>query len=441
MDGIGKLPFEQQFSRQIGENTSLRPEASQSPIDAFEFGRLFRGRHEASKGLVGSPRACDEGSSDGATDRALKRAGRDGAADSSEFIQYNKWGTDRLREYIERWERLKAKGLAIGAEVAKSDMNRALKISACGRFRVDREYRCEIGHFRMVHAQSCNCRRHCPLCIRAGGIQNARRFSARVVELLTEYPNLRPWMITFTVANGPDLRERFEHLVRALRVAMVERPKNFRKGRRSSTIFAVPWAAVSSVEIKRGDGSGEWHPHCHMLWMVPDDAGWGIEYKRWFDPRAMTWKEKPVVDGVHHRQLCDEWLEITGDSKVVNATPLKSALLLNSGSFNEGQIFADCLEVFKYFCKFGDLRVADVCEAASVTAHRQLIRSYGEFRGVQVPENVVPDVVLSGPFFEYYHRWEDGTYKLGYARAGGTSNQANSAAFPDTPLEVADLPY
>ena len=49
---------------------------------------------------------------------------------------------------------------------------------------------------------------------------------------------------------------------------------------------------VMSIEVKRGRNSGLWHPHVHMIWLC---------------------NQAPSAS-----QLSKEWLELTGDSYIVD---------------------------------------------------------------------------------------------------------------------------
>lgn len=65
--------------------------------------------------------------------------------------------------------------------------------------------------------------------------------------------------MTLTVKNGDDLAERFKHLHGAQRELWKRRQRG-----RGSVLDGVV-GAVWSYEVKRGDNSGQWHPHLHMI--------------------------------------------------------------------------------------------------------------------------------------------------------------------------------
>ncbi|MFG4936873.1 hypothetical protein ACF0DY_32410, partial [Pseudomonas aeruginosa] len=64
-----------------------------------------------------------------------------------------------------------------------------------------------------LHAASF-CKQHliCPLCAIRRGAKSLAAYLARYEVIRAQHPHLSPYLVTFTVKNGPDLAERFEHL-------------------------------------------------------------------------------------------------------------------------------------------------------------------------------------------------------------------------------------
>jgi hypothetical protein len=149
----------------------------------------------------------------------------------------------------------------------------------CGNYAVFRDYY-TIGQTRL--ARFCTCKKHlvCPLCAIRRGAKALRIYLARVKELMGADPLLRPYMVTLTVKNGPDLDERYRHLTNSLRNYHKQRRAAI-DGRRSPVEANKASAAVWSVEFKTGKNSGEWHPHVHAIWMcreAPDAAALSREW-------------------------------------------------------------------------------------------------------------------------------------------------------------------
>ena len=89
--------------------------------------------------------------------------------------------------------------------------------------------------------------------------QGSRGLPERWEAIRLQRPTLRPFLVTLTVKDGPDLAERFAHLHKAQRELWKRKHRIY-----ESSLDGVD-GAVWSYEIKRGQGSGLWHPHLHMI--------------------------------------------------------------------------------------------------------------------------------------------------------------------------------
>ena len=159
-------------------------------------------------------------------------------------------------------------------------------------------------------------------------------------------------MVTLTVKDGENLLERFTHLRKALKKYQEQR-RNALKGQKQVE-YAKALGGVLSIEIKRGKGSGLWHPHVHMIWLC---------------------NEPPLAS-----QLSKEWLELTGDSYIVDVR-----------EFYGESVVDGFLEVFKYALKFSDMELADNWEAFQTLKAKRLVDNFGLFRGIQVPDDLTDD--------------------------------------------------
>jgi hypothetical protein len=134
-------------------------------------------------------------------------------------------------------------------------------------------------------------------------------------------------------------------------------------------------AAVWSYEVKRGRGSGLWHPHLHMVAMArqaPDES-----------------------------YLASEWHAITGDSFIVDVRPI-----------DQDDPAGGFLEVFKYALKFSDMEVEDTYAAFRVLRGRRLVGSAGLFRGIEIPEQLLDEPLDDLPYVDYLYRYFAGGYSL-----------------------------
>jgi hypothetical protein len=227
----------------------------------------------------------------------------------------------------------------------------AVRVATCGDWLLFAHY-LTIDEVRLQAAKLCCKHLLCPLCAIRRGAKALKAYLDRYEVIRALKPGLRPFLVTLTVKDGSDLAERFKHL----HVSQRELWKR-RQRRRGSQLDQVE-GAVWSYEVKRGSGSGLWHPHLHMVALA--------------------------IEQPNQVELAREWQDITGDSFIVDVRPIEQA-----------DLAAGFLEVFKYALKFSDMEPADTVAAYEVLARRRLIGSAGVFRGVDVPQ-----VLTDEPFDE-----------------------------------------
>lgn len=252
----------------------------------------------------------------------------------------------------------------------QGEVKLAHKLSGCGNYLLFRDY-FTVGKIRLHAAQFCKKHLLCPLCAIRRGAKMVKAYSDRLEVIKAVKPRLRASLVTLTVKDGPDLRERFNHLFRAVQKLHKTRSG---KGQTSEAIKAD--GAVWSYEFKRGSGSGLWHPHVHAVWLHEED--------------------------IDARQLSAEWHAITGDSFIVDVTPFH----------DQEDVISGFLEVFKYAVKFSDLPLADNWHGWEVLQGKRLIASFGAFRGVVVPEELTDEPLEGLPFIEHFYQYITGA---GYA--------------------------
>jgi len=106
----------------------------------------------------------------------------------------------------------------------------------------------------------------CPICADRSQARRRVRFDSPIKEQarLVEQGKRHAYIVTQTITDTDNLGERLE--------ALKEANKNFRKmgqrrrnGKRSTGEAGKYVAAISSIEVKRGSGSGQWHIHNHAL--------------------------------------------------------------------------------------------------------------------------------------------------------------------------------
>lgn len=236
----------------------------------------------------------------------------------------------------------------------------ALKLEECGNWLKFRSY-FTVGKVRLSAASFCKEHLICPLCaIRRGG-KALQKYQERFSVITAARPDLRPYLVTLTVRNGPDLGERYDHLSECFRRLMARR----RESRTLSTLREVS-GGVGSVEFTNS-GKG-WHPHIHLVVLA-------VECPSQTDLRA-------------------EWEAITQDSFMCDVRPITDPV-------------SGFCEVFKYALKFSELSPGDNWAAFRILSGRRLLTSFGCFRGVQVPETLTDSTedLDALPYVEILYRY------------------------------------
>lgn len=222
----------------------------------------------------------------------------------------------------------------------------AARLANCGELVAHRAYwRGETQGVARYIADRCGLHLLCPFCAAARSRVVLARYAARCDVVMANSPTpLEAVMVTFTVKNGPDLGERFAHLTRSLRALI----KHCNAGRPSQ--FSCFIGGAYGIEVKRGSGSGLWHPHVHMVALVPRG--------HYFDFKACK----------------AEWLRWTGDSDVLNIKPLTVDAA--------GSCASSLKEVFKYTTSFkpGDLSAVERFYISAVLKGRRLFGNFGALR-------------------------------------------------------------
>jgi hypothetical protein len=312
---------------------------------------------------------------------------------------------NEIHSEAEVWAARKRRSQAVVLPLRTVDADRAAKLSNCGSWMAIRHW-VKQHRTSMYAANFCQMPRLCQSCSHVRGMKLAMAYAEKAAHLLAENPDLRPWLVTYTVRTGPDLAERFDHLQRSIS-SMWQRVKDSKKQGRKVSKFAAIQGQVISTEIKRSKvGEHLWQPHAHALALV--------DHREW-RPVQVDGLEL-VLDYVPHQQICDEWQEITGDSYICNAKPLSSGLDLGAGAeINRCALLRDLFEVFKYLTKPGELSPQDVIDVWRLLCGRRAVRAFGRLHGVQVPEGYEGES-LGGDAWEVWHHWERRQYLPRYVR-------------------------
>lgn len=241
------------------------------------------------------------------------------------------------------------------------------RLTDCGQYLIFRNYQ-DSQVSRLIGA--CSCKQHllCAFCASRRGVRMSMAYKERVEAFKSQSEAHDLLFLTFTVQNGPNLSKRFYHLKNSMQ--KLTQRRNFERAGRGThkSEFTKLSGGVFAYEFKRGANSNEWHPHIHMLALIP--SGQRVDAQR----------------------LKDEWFEITGDSKVINVQ-----LCTNDQAY---------LEVFAYALKFSEMSHADRWFAFNELKGERLISSFGCLRSVDVPDLVEDDILSTDePFVDVLYRW------------------------------------
>lgn len=279
-------------------------------------------------------------------------------------------GIEALPKRVDRYGKAKRSALDVAEYMGTLPKHQAIAntVKGCGNYLLFRHF-FTIDTVKL-HAASF-CRKHllCPLCAIRRGAKALGAYLDRFEAIKRANARLRPFLVTLTVKDGPDLRERFKHLHKSQRELWM------RKHRGRGSVLNGVEGAVWSYEVKRGQGSGLWHPHLHMIALseVMPDA----------------------------ERLSRDWHEITGDSFIVDVRPI-----------SQEDPASGFVEVFKYAVKFSDQEPADTVHAWETLAGKRLLGSAGCFRGVEIPEDLTDDPgdYLGLPYVDLLYRYLSGRY-------------------------------
>ena len=92
----------------------------------------------------------------------------------------------------------------------------ARRVKGCGDYLVFRHY-FTVDRVRLHGASLCMKHLLCPLCAIRRGAKYLKAYLVKFQALQEQNPNLKAYLVTLTVKDGPDLAERFKHLYKSQR--------------------------------------------------------------------------------------------------------------------------------------------------------------------------------------------------------------------------------
>lgn len=275
------------------------------------------------------------------------------------------------------------------------------------------------------------CKQHavCPVC--ADRSQNRRR--ARYNEPIKQQASMvkegkrYAYIITYTVTDGKSLAERLQHLKES---KLAWRKMGQKRGKKHSRGEAAKIkAGLSTIEIKRGENSSEWHVHAHELIFTSSPLDYQVYdpvlkkelHKKYGSKIPLDILNTAALETVDFRgkqvavsKLSKEWMKATGgDSISIDAEPLqhipknasyKKQRKCAAMSF-EQSIAYQAKEVIKYMSKPSENSPTDMIEIITDTFNKRMVASYGEFRGIPGNDYEIENAADSE---NYVIVWDDG---------------------------------
>lgn len=311
-----------------------------------------------------------------------------------------------FRSRLERYSSLKERQQAVSdyilhCEPGLSKIRRSL--DSCGSWLLFRR-RLRTDESRLVGGVSCKIFHLCPLCASRRGSRQAMEYGLKIQQLIAETGCI-PVLITRTVKNGPDLKERYEHLNKA-HSRMVQRrrqslsSKAGTRGKAARSVLRHVLGSVGSYEFKIGKNSSLWHPHIHEIALL--DPAAGIEFTE-----VVIKGKKVEVPLDFQRELSEEWHHVTGDSYIVDVRKVDTD---TQSSF----VKAVC-EAFKYALKFSQLTVEQQVHGYKVLHGRRFIFAYGALYNLEISDSLLDDIDdwdKLEPYRDELYRYLSGGYVL-----------------------------
>jgi len=320
---------------------------------------------------------------------------------------------DAVAERLQRMTQAREWSLGMAAWIDDADWDkhageeayrRSDKLRTCGSYLVFHELT-GLDENRLAQANFCQQPKLCPLCAMRRAAKEVQAHAPTVIQVVRE-ERYTPYMLTLTVKGGADLSERLEHLTTSWRKLIKKRRKvRSASSRNTGGEVSKVEGGRYAVEIKRGSGSGQWHPHLHavVLTAAPLDAD----------------------------QLAAEWHKVTGDSFIVDVRPMHNhaeAMAHDDPRAAAELIASDLVEVLKYPLKFGSMTHADTWHAFGVASGKRLSASFGCLRNVEVDPSYLDDAITGEdwPFVEVVARWMFNGYHVERGDDWGQDDDAHA---------------
>lgn len=289
-----------------------------------------------------------------------------------------------------------------------------LKIQSCGNVVELRSK--AAGPIHLHNYQKCGQTAVCPICAARAQAMRSKRYAGPITALAAacgrdgrnriekrskwpgfahdDFSGLNAYLLTATIRPAQSLRDGLKSLMggwKAFRRMGQRRAKGRSKGE-----FGKVVAALAKIEIKRGSGSGLWHPHIHALVFTSEP----LDYRTFAGPQLFLDDVQAAdeltgeVPQVLLSKISFEWLEATkGQGYNIRCDNMRKFWEQNHKP--KGMDFVESVkkqsqEVLKYATKWNadpksgtaDFDGGDFVEVVRTTYCRRLFATYGQFRNL-----------------------------------------------------------
>jgi hypothetical protein len=272
-----------------------------------------------------------------------------------------------------------------------------------------------------IHLHNANfCGQHqlCRICASRREQQLRKRFETPIKDAALKYP--WAYLLTLTVRDGADLAERIETLKKSTRAFV--RQGQRRKDGRSRGEWGKVGAAFSSMEIKRGENSGQWHVHSHAVLFTKRqmdfrvyDVAYRDELTEIYGPGKIPKSELKRAELNHVMVDGKEYAVSKVSAEWITASRGEGLSIQFGGKVGPKRITGTPQEVFdkvknqvlKYNVKFAPADRADIPVLVRDTFNRRFLVTYGDFRNINTEDLKDEDAGAKEIFIS---QWRDGQY-------------------------------
>lgn len=300
---------------------------------------------------------------------------------SEAFALLDSDGRDHVFKWLDRFIKSNVcSAEVIPALLAEPDgLRRSRALFGCGAFLLF-EHGLTSRKNKLRAANFCKQEKLCRACAARRGGKLGVRYMDRVESVLSDVAGLRVHLLTLTLRDGADLGERVDVLNGAFRALLARGKKNRQRGNSGGTEARHIVGGARSIEVKRGSGSGLWHPHIHALILTDGE--------------------------IDKAALFSEWAHLVGQEvgETMAAQDLRPIDFKPGAAEQADDVAGAFLEVFKYAVKLSDMTPADRIHADAVLRSRRLVQGFGVMYGVKVPP-LEDDALENEAFVELvFHR-------------------------------------